>query len=204
VAEVLLQRTRAEMARTTVVEFIKLWPNAARLADAKVPRVKSILASIGLQNNRAARLRRLAKIILSEFGGEVPLDAISLMKLPGVGRYTANAVLVLTRDERLPLLDENVVRVYSRVFTLTTSRTRARNDPAAWAFAKAALPKAHKDFSLAILDLGRRICLPRRPRCPVCPLADECEYRRTVDAPVIRGDRAMEPRRSGGEEFDPV
>jgi A/G-specific adenine glycosylase len=95
--------------------------------------------------------------------------------LPGVGRYTANAVLALAFNKAAPLLDPNVIRVLERLLETRSSRARPRDDPLLWQLVHSLIPRRRPAaFGLALVDLGAVVCRPRRPRCAHCPLSARC------------------------------
>jgi A/G-specific adenine glycosylase len=174
IAELLLQRTRADLVEPVYRRFIALYPDAQRLARADERDVLDLLRPLGFLH-RSARLPSLGRELLARHDGAVPRSFPALMALPGVGRYVANAVLTIAFGEARPLLDPNVLRLMSRAFDRQTSRSRARDDPAMWLFVEALTPRRNaREFSLALVDLGAMVCVPRHPRCHECPLRTGC------------------------------
>jgi A/G-specific adenine glycosylase len=120
------------------------------------------------------------------FQGEVPSDAEQLKGLTGVGNYIANAVLCFAYNRRAAVVDTNVIRVLARVFGLISKRSRPRTDPELWRAAAALLPRQRvKDYNWALLDLGKKLCTPRNPKCSACPLAPLCDYYRLVASSTL-------------------
>ncbi|MEM2100223.1 MAG: hypothetical protein QXP45_02670 [Thermoproteota archaeon] len=108
---------------------------------------------------------------------EVPRDRDALIKLPGVGPYSANGILCLAYGEQLPLVDTNVIRVMERVFKIKSEKARARTDPMVWSFVEKLIPDGKaREFNLAVLDFANSICVPKVPKCPICPVRDICLY----------------------------
>jgi A/G-specific adenine glycosylase len=174
IAELLLQRTRADLVLPLYEEFLQRYPDAVALAKATPEEVVECLRPLGFVH-RSRRLPAVAKEIVERHGGRVPRSKSSLLALPGVGNYVANAVLAVAFNERRALLDPNVARVVERVFDRPARTTRPRDDPRLWTFIERLLPRRRTaEFSLALIDLGALICRPKRPRCFACPLQRRC------------------------------
>jgi A/G-specific adenine glycosylase len=174
IAELLLQRTRADLVLPLYEKFLYRYPDPAALAHARPEEVADFLRPLGFVH-RSRRLPALAQALLERHGGTVPRSKTSLLALPGVGMYVANAVLAVAFNERRPLLDPNVVRLIDRFFGFGSPKARPRDDPAVWAFVETLLPRrSAPEFGLALIDLGALVCRPRRPRCPLCPLRARC------------------------------
>lgn len=173
VAELLLQRTRADLVPPVYEAFLAAFPDPAALAEATPERVLDVIRPLGLPA-RAARLPVLGRELVERHGGRVPRDPASLRALTGVGPYVANAVAAVAYGRRVPLLDPNVIRVLDRVFDRRSARSRPRADRELWAFVAWLLPRRRAaDFGLALVDLGALVCRPR-PRCDACPLRGRC------------------------------
>jgi A/G-specific adenine glycosylase len=174
IAEILLQRTRADLVPLVFERFIARYPDALSLARATPDQVVRLLRPLGFAH-RSARLPQLGREIVERHGGHVPRRKEELLLLTGVGEYVANAVLTVAFSERRPLLDPNVIRLLERVTGRRSARARPRDDPALWAQVESVLPRSRPaDFALGLVDLGATICRARRPRCDVCPLHDRC------------------------------
>lgn len=172
-AEVLLQRTRASQAVSAYEEMIGNYPTPAALLSASADELERHFVRTGLRK-RAERLLRIAQIIQSEHGGRVPISREALLSLPGVGSYTANAVLCVATGARLPMLDEAAGRVLRRVLGIETNRP-VYSDKGLWQLAEQLIPDAEsREFNFALLDLGATLCKPRNPRCVHCPLQGVC------------------------------
>jgi len=126
-------------------------------------------------NNRAVRLHQLARAVTTEHSGTIPDDAKTLLALPGIGRYTANALLSFAFHRSVPLVETNVRRVFSRLL-LPMKRTSDLIDiPHAWEIASGLLPvRRSADWNQALMDLGATVCTARNPRCGSCPVSRFC------------------------------
>lgn len=177
VSEIMLQQTRVE----TVVPYFERWmrsfPTVQALADASEREVLNAWEGLGYYS-RARNLHKAAKAVVVEFGGEIPRDPETLRTLPGIGRYTAGAVASIAFDADEPALDGNLKRVYARLFDLEDPVDSPQGEKRLWEIAHENLPPGRAgDFNQALMDLGAAICLPRNPRCLLCPLMEICRAR---------------------------
>jgi len=139
--------------------------------------LEKILKPLGLEHIRSKSLKDLSKKILTDFNGKVPDNKKDLMSLPGVGPYTANAVLCFAFGHDVSMLDTNIVRVLKRVFSIDTKNSRERTDKSMWEFAEKLPPKGKgKEFNYAILDFASEVCKPKKPECKTCPMNSFCDY----------------------------
>ncbi|MBL8745239.1 MAG: A/G-specific adenine glycosylase [Phycisphaerae bacterium] len=179
VSEAMLQQTQVARVVEKFDGFIKQFPTVNRLADADEQSVLAAWSGLGYYR-RAMNLHRAAKLIVEEFGGEVPREVGALRRLPGVGRYTAGAIASMVFGDAEPLVDGNVQRVLLRVEGREVKETeRARE---AWVWSRAEqLVKAAKNpgaMNEALMELGATVCVPGTPRCGECPLARLCIAKR--------------------------
>jgi A/G-specific adenine glycosylase len=173
VAEVLLQRSRGKTVAKVYEELFRRWPDAAALSRAREASIASVIRPLGLVR-RASTLRAMALEV--DRRGAVPSDTEGLLALPGVGRYAANATLALGFGKRAPVVDGVTARVYQRYLGLP-SDLPATEDPQLWQKVEEATPRGStRDWNWAVLDLAAEVCLPARPRCGICPLAEGCAY----------------------------
>ena len=162
VSEFMLQQTQVSRVSEFYPRFLKQFPTIERLAKARPKAVMEAWDGLGYYA-RARNLHLLAK----QVSGVVPEDPEELVKLPGVGRYTAGAVACFAYEKPVPAVDTNVKRVLERVF-----RTKD-----VWGLAAAIVPKNGKRawrFNQAIMELGALVCTARKPKCPECPVNRSC------------------------------
>jgi A/G-specific adenine glycosylase len=177
VSEVMLQQTRVETALPYYATFLERFPTPAALARAGEPEVLRVWSGLGYYR-RARHLQAAARIVTRDHGGRVPGEPRAFAALPGVGRYTAGAVLSIAFDRRRAVLDGNVARVLSRLFAEPASVRDPRGADRLWALADQMLPmRGAAEWNQAIMELGARVCVPRSPRCDVCPIAAGCRAR---------------------------
>lgn len=173
-SEVLLQQTRVDQAQPYYERFLQAFPTAKALADAELDEVLRVWEGLGYYS-RARNLHRAARLIVEQHGGRVPDDYEAIRALPGVGPYTAAAVLSIAYGRPHAVLDGNVMRVLTRVFAIDDEVDRSRTRRRLQTLADALLPQAHPaDFNQALMELGATVCTPANPACPACPLQTVC------------------------------
>jgi A/G-specific adenine glycosylase len=134
-----------------------------------------VISPLGLVY-RAGRLKSMATKLLEKHGASVPDSEVQLMDLPGVGKYAANAVLCFAFGHEVPIIDHTIARVVRRVFSFDVGRQPHKNR-SLWDFMSSIIPsKRAREFNLAILDHADAVCLPRNPRCEICPVREVCDY----------------------------
>lgn len=175
VSEIMLQQTRVETVIPYFEKWMKRFPTVEALAEASEHEVLNLWEGLGYYS-RARNLLDAAKIIRGEFEGEVPRTMADLRKLPGVGRYTAGAIASMAFGMDEPTLDGNIRRVFARILNLETPANSSEGEKKLWDFAAENLPKGRAgDYNQAIMDLGATICLPKKPLCKLCPVAEACQ-----------------------------
>ena len=175
VSEIMLQQTRVETVITYYEKWLRLFPTVQALANASEHDVLNAWEGLGYYS-RARNFHKAAKLVVEKYNGELPRDLDELRKLPGVGRYTVGALasIVFSLDE--PALDGNLKRVYARLFDVSESIDSTEGEKILWQLAKDNLPKGKAaDFNQALMDLGAVICVPKNPRCLICPVMKECQ-----------------------------
>ncbi len=192
VSEIMLQQTRVAVVLPYFERFLAAFPRIEDLAAADLEKVLSLWSGLGYYS-RARNLHRAAKLICRQHGGEFPSDPASALALPGVGRYTAGAVLSIAYGRRLPVLDGNIRRILIRYLAIRR-RPDGAVERALWKLLEQLVgdgslqadesardrdrPCRVGDFNQALMELGALVCTPRAPRCHQCPLANGCRSRR--------------------------
>lgn len=169
VSEVMLQQTRVEVALPRYGRFLSRFPSLKGLARSGAAEVAAEWSGLGYYR-RAQSLHAAARMIVRDHGGVFPADLTQAASLPGVGAYTAHAVLSIAYGLPLAVVDGNVVRVLSRL-SLLPVRPRSVIQREA---DRLLSPKRPGDANQALMELGATVCLPRSPRCGVCPLRAMC------------------------------
>lgn len=174
VSEVMLQQTRTETVERYYARFLERYPDVQSLAAASEQEVLKMWEGLGYYR-RAKALRQGAQEVVERFGGEMPKSYVSLLKLTGIGDYTASAIASISSNEPVPAVDGNAVRVYSRLAGYIECVDTARGKRTIHEIARRCLDAERPgDFNQAIMDLGSSICIPGRPKCDACPLQFSC------------------------------
>lgn len=177
VSEAMLQQTRVETVVAYWQRFLKRFPSVSALASAREEEVLAAWSGLGYYR-RARAMHAAAKAIVEQHGGEFPREAKAVRELPGVGPYTAGAVLSIAFDQSEALVDGNVVRVLARLFAHDASY----DDTLRWAWdvARELVPPSGGAgaWNQALMELGATVCTPREPLCLLCPVRELCEARK--------------------------
>ena len=175
VAEVLLKRTTATAAARVYEDFLFRFPSLQDIASAPDEELVEALSIVGLQRQRARSMKHLSAWLLSRHGGRIPRELGDLLEVPGLGDYSATAILSFGYGVPAAVLDTNVERILIRVF----GNTLPPHPP--WALlreaAQSLLPTdKHREYNYGLLDLGRQVCRYVDPKCGECPLASVCAF----------------------------
>ncbi len=189
VSELMLQQTQAARVVPRWEAFIERWPTPASCAAAPVSEVVRAWAGLGY-NRRALNLHRCAVSVTRSHGGALPDDLDALEALPGIGPYTARAVLAFAFGRDVGVVDTNVARVLRRAV--------GGRRPLQQAADGLVPPGAGWAWNQALIDLGATVCTPRRPRCDACPVAGGCAWRRRGGEDPVQRRRA--PSRFEGSD----
>jgi A/G-specific adenine glycosylase len=195
ISEIMLQQTTV----AAVIGYFNRWmdrfPTVESLAAAPLDDVLKLWAGLGYYA-RARNLHKAAQIVVSENGGEVPSEITALLKLPGIGRYTAGAILSIAYNADEPIVDANVVRVLSRVFgVIGNPKTSADTQKELWRLARVLIPTGNaSDFNQGMMELGALICDAAAPSCQSCPVAAYCQAHQS-------GDPTSFPQFEGGKTW---
>jgi len=174
VSEVMLQQTQVATVIPYYQRFLEAFPTAADLARATLDEVLQVWSGLGYYR-RARHLHEAAKELVGSFGGKFPQDYKQMRSLPGIGDYTARALLSIAFGLPYTLLDGNVARVLSRLAALRGNLHQRGFRRAVEARLEQMLaPRSPGNFNQALMELGQTLCLPRAPRCAACPLRSCC------------------------------
>lgn len=173
-SEIILQQTRVAQGLPYYLSFIKTFPTVFDLAEAQEDAVLKLWQGLGYYS-RARNLHSTAKIVANEMNGIFPKSYKELLKLKGVGDYTASAIASICYNEVVPVLDGNVYRVLSRYFNITTPINQSSGakefKKLAWQVIDAEEPAT---YNQAIMEFGALQCKPQNPYCIICPLNSGC------------------------------
>jgi A/G-specific adenine glycosylase len=174
-SEIMLQQTTVATVGDYFRRFAERWPTLETLAAAPLDDVLSAWAGLGYYA-RARNLHACARTVVEQHGGRFPEDEAALLALPGIGRYTAAAIRAIAFDQPASAVDGNVERVIARLFAIETPLPEGKIEIAARAAALVPRRRAG-DYAQAMMDLGATVCVPKAPRCVICPLVSACRGR---------------------------
>ena len=174
ISEIMLQQTRIEAVKPYYERFIKRIPNIASLASIDENELLKLWEGLGYYN-RARNLKKAAIKIMEEHNGIFPRTYEEIMKLPGIGEYTASAIASICFNELTPVVDGNVLRVFTRVRQDYRNVDETSTKKAIRRELEKIIPLESGDFNEALMELGETICLVGEPKCKECPLKDFCK-----------------------------
>ena len=191
IAEIMGQQTQLDRAAEYFVRWMRQFPDATALATAPEQTVLKAWEGLGYYS-RARNLHRAAQQLVAQYGGQLPADEKALLALPGIGSYTAAAILSIGFNQPVPLVDANVERLFARFFDLEIPvRGKAGQTVLRELAARFLDPLAARNCNEALMEFGERVCTPKKPLCLGCPLHSAClaRQRNTV------GQRPVLPKR---------
>lgn len=173
-SEVILQQTRVDQGTAYWLRFVERYPSVTHLAKASEDQVLRLWQGLGYYS-RARNLRTAAQQVVKEHDGQFPADHAALLKLKGVGDYTASAIASICFGISEPVVDGNVFRVLARVFGIATPIDSTAGKKEFRALAANLIPTEQPgDHNQAVMELGATVCTPKNPRCDECPLVRKC------------------------------
>ena len=190
----MLQQTQAGRVKEKFPLFMDRFPTLSSLAAATAADVVVAWQGLGY-NNRAVRLRDLARRVRERHGGVIPHGSSKLEELPGIGRYSAGAVACFAFHENVPVVDVNVRRVLSRIFFSLVRPGDVKDDRTVWRLAGEVLPRDARNWNQALMDLGSLVCTASAPDCAGCPVGALC-----ASGPKLRDGQGRRGRPSGRRE----
>jgi len=179
IAEILLKKTSANVVNQFLPRFLDRYSDVHTLNNSKFEELEEALAPLGLSAQRGKQLKSLAQALVQSYGGIIPNERDKLLQLPGIGEYTAGAVLSFAYGKPEAIVDTNVARIIIRFYGIEPSRAEARRSPEVWERARRLVSQdseCSQRINWALLDLGALICRPRRPKCDECPLNCNCAF----------------------------
>ena len=193
ISEVMLQQTQVATVIPYFERFLHDYPTPAALAAADEAEVLRRWEGLGYYR-RAKQLHAAAKQIAAEHDGRFPESFAAVLAIPGIGRYTAGAVLSIARDQRLPVVEANTLRLYSRLVALRQPPAAKAANALLWEVAARLLPRQQSGrFNQAAMELGALLCTPRQPACGACPLRNLCPtYRDGLQGEIPGRVRTMQ------------
>jgi len=174
ISEIMLQQTTVVAVLPFFERFLQRFPNVAALADANEEEVLRLWEGMGYYS-RARNLHRAAKVVVEQHAGQIPRTVEELLQLPGIGRYTAGAIVSFAFDRPAPILEANTLRLYCRLLGFRDDPRSTAGQSRLWSFAQKLIPtKQPGEFNQALTDLGATVCTPTDPDCDSCPVAHCC------------------------------
>ncbi|MFZ9024132.1 MAG: A/G-specific adenine glycosylase [Anaerohalosphaeraceae bacterium] len=178
VSEIMLQQTQVATVIDYYNRFMKRFPTVEKLSRAKQDSVLKMWEGLGYYS-RGRNLHKAAKLIVSDYRGQLPNTVDRLQKIPGIGRYTAGAIASIAFNRPAPILDGNVIRVLCRLFCIDTNPKDTATKNHLWELAETLVHTKHPgDFNEALMELGAMVCTPQNPMCPTCPLRNQCRAKK--------------------------
>lgn len=175
VSEIMLQQTQVDTVIPYYKKWLKSFPTLEKLAAAPEDRVMEHWAGLGYYR-RARMLHQGARYVRDELGGKIPRTPEDLMKIPGIGKYTAGAIASIAFEAKAPILDGNVIRILTRLNAIEDDTALGSTLKKLWQIAEEALPAKNRgDFNQAMMELGATVCLPQNPQCGKCPVSELCQ-----------------------------
>jgi len=180
VTTVLSQRTKDENTERASQRLFEVYGSAEELAKAKPEDLYELIKASGMYKQKAERIVRIAREIMEKYGGKVPNTLDELLKLPGVGRKTANIVLWVSFGKPALAVDTHVHRISNRLGWVKTKRPEETEEE----LKKLLPPELWGPLNGSMVEFGRKVCKPLRPRCAECPLREMCAYPKKGDIGV--------------------
>jgi A/G-specific adenine glycosylase len=174
VSEIMLQQTQVDRVMPKYEEWLGRYPTFEALALAPDEEVVAAWYPLGY-NIRPRRLQTIAREAVARYGGRLPADEETLLSFKGIGAYTAGAILSFAFRQRAAILDTNVARVLFRVFVGAGDARSHAMKQHLWKVSETLVPVRRVfDFNQALMDFGATVCVARKPKCPICPMAKGC------------------------------
>jgi A/G-specific adenine glycosylase len=192
-SEIMLQQTQAARVEEKLPAFLKEFPTLRKLAKSTTADVVRAWRGMGY-NNRAVRLRDLARAVIERHRGTLPDDPAQLDALPGIGRYTAHAVACFAFRKQVPVVDVNIHRLFSRLFWRMKDPSGKQSPNAIWDLAERILPDDAWTWNQSVMELGSTICTAGKPGCSRCPVREYCPSVHLENARLPRA-HALQPRK---------
>jgi A/G-specific adenine glycosylase len=192
IAEFMLQQTQVQRAAERLPAFLREFPDFRSLASATRGSLVRAWRGMGY-NSRAVRLHELARVVMERHRGRLPPGHGDLLALPGIGPYTASAIRCFAFGNNVPVVDINVRRTLSRIFTPLEDCREMRSEREVWDLALRILPRDGYSWNQALMDLGATLCRRRKPRCTECPVSTVCSSRSLEFSPPRASPLRKEP-----------
>lgn len=175
-SEIMAQQTRIEAMLPYYKRFISALPTIEDLAKCDDEKLHKLWEGLGYYS-RCKNLKKCAIVCMEQYDGKLPKTKAKLAKLPGIGPYTAGAIASIAYDENVSAIDGNVIRVFSRLFDIHDDMGKASGKKIIEKLVDESLPGSDQisDYNQALMELGALVCIPKSPRCEICPIKSFCK-----------------------------
>ena len=191
ISEIMLQQTGVKVVQPYFTKFINNWPDINCLNKAKEADVLALWSGLGYYR-RARNLKACAEILCTEYQGHFPADEKLLLKLPGIGKYTAGAIASFAFNSSVPAVDANIARVIVRIFDFQERIDTSYGQKKIWGWANDMVPSSGaRSWNSALMELGQTLCKPRVVLCDECPLSACCQSSQPLDLPIKKSKPQM-------------
>lgn len=193
ISEIMLQQTRTEAVKPYFNSWMERFPTISSLAEAKEEDVLHQWQGLGYYS-RARNIYKAAREMADHYGSRLPESKEEIRALPGIGDYTAGAILSMAYGKKEGAVDGNVLRVYARLYDVEEDILKTKGKKEITGLVEETLPDRAGDFNEALMDLGSEVCIPKNPRCEICPLRNEClalERGREKELPIRTKKKAQ-------------
>ncbi|WP_457634894.1 endonuclease III domain-containing protein [Persephonella sp.] len=176
ITEIVLQKTNAGKVANFITKVLSKLKTPENTLKIPIEELENLLKPFGMYKVKAARIKKLADVILKNYSGHIPCSEKELLSLPGVGRYISDAVLCFSCGKDKAVVDVNAIRVVTRYFGIKSPYSRPRNDPDLYKFIQSLVPKGKcREFNWGLIDFSAKVC-KLNPICSICNLKNMCMY----------------------------
>jgi len=175
ISEIMLQQTQMDRVVVYYNRWISRFPDLESITRASEEEVLKLWEGLGYYS-RAHNIIKTANILFNEFDAKLPANHIELIALPGIGPYTAGAVMSIAFNQEYPLVDANIERVFARLFNISKPVKDKETHKFIWQKSRKLIPQGKaREFNQALMELGALVCMPQNPRCKICPIRTDCQ-----------------------------
>ncbi len=175
ISEIMLQQTRVEAVKPYYERFLARFPDIRTVAEANEQDLLKMWEGLGYYS-RVKNIQKAAQTIVEHYGGEMPREYEDVITLPGIGEYTAGAIMSIAYNRPYPAVDGNVLRVFARWYNLDLDVTKTKSKQYIGRLVSDSIPDGYaSDFNQSLMDLGATICIAKYPKCDICPTSKWCK-----------------------------
>jgi A/G-specific adenine glycosylase len=175
ISEIMLQQTQIDRVTDYFIRWMEQFPDIASITKASEDKILKLWEGLGYYT-RVRNIIRTANIIREQYEGELPSDHKLLLQLPGIGKYTAGAIMSIAFNKEYAIVDANIERVFARLFNLAKPVKDKNTHTFIWEKVEELIPHGRaREFNQALMELGALVCIPQNPRCRICPVSSFCQ-----------------------------